>query len=72
MTAVASGHIETELPELLKLPEVAKRLRVSKRTLEREIERGRLAAVKIGRSVRIAPAALAAYFALITTGQPAQ
>lgn len=72
MNAVVSGHNENEPPELFKLPEVAKRLRVSKRTLEREIERGRLAAVKIGRSVRIAPAALAAYFALITTGQASQ
>lgn len=36
-------------------------LAVSKRTIEREIERGRLKVVRIGRCVRIRPDDLAAY-----------
>jgi excisionase family DNA binding protein len=43
------------------LPQVARMLSVSKRTIEREIERGRLKVVRIGRCVRIKPDDLAAY-----------
>jgi excisionase family DNA binding protein len=46
---------------LLTRPEVAKRLRVSERTLDRLIDSGQLAKTKVGRSVRISEAALAAY-----------
>lgn len=43
------------------LPQVARMLSVSKRTLEREIGRGKLKVVRIGRCVRIKPDDLASY-----------
>lgn len=43
------------------LPEVARLLAVSKRTIEREIVRGRLKVVRIGRCVRVDADALHAY-----------
>ena len=44
---------ETDLPNLLTVPEAAAVLRLSTRTVRRMLKRGFLASVKIGRSVRI-------------------
>ena len=62
METVTSSHV-TVAPVLgaFTLPQVARMLSVSKRTIEREIERGRLKVVRIGRCVRIRPDDLAAY-----------
>lgn len=48
---------------VMTLPEVARLLSVSKRTLERENARGRLKFVRIGRCVRVRADDLAAYTA---------
>lgn len=48
-------------PLLFTLKDAARRLSVSKRTLERENQRGRLRVVRIGRSVRVRHADLLAY-----------
>ena len=48
-------------PTLLTVAEVAERLRVSTMTVYRLIQRGELAALRIGRSYRIEPSALDAY-----------
>ena len=47
--------------DLLTVQEVADRIGVHKRTIEREIERKKLKVVRIGRSVRIRPEDLEAY-----------
>ena len=45
--------------ELLSVPEVAKRLRISPQTLYRWIEEGNLPALRIGRQYRVRESALA-------------
>lgn len=55
---------------LLTLPEVAKHLRVSLRTLEREVADGRLAIVRIRTRRMVDPAELARYIAAASQGQP--
>jgi excisionase family DNA binding protein len=52
---------------LLTLDEAAAELRISRRTLERRIDAGRLATVRDGRTVRIARAELRRYIASATT-----
>lgn len=52
---------------LLTLDEAAAELRISRRTLERRIEAGRLATVRDGRTVRVARAELRRYIAHATT-----
>ena len=49
------------------LPQVARMLSVSKRTLEREIARGKLKVVRIGRCVRVRPDDLAVYSSGLTS-----
>jgi excisionase family DNA binding protein len=49
------------IPSLLNVPEVADRLQVSIRTIRREIAQGRLRVLRIGRLIRITPAALETY-----------
>ena len=54
----------SELPELITLEQAAERLTVCRRTIEREIARGRFPKpVRIGRATRISVAALRAYVA---------
>jgi len=67
-TAVSSNN---ELVGVcLTLKEVAARLQVCRRTLEREINAGRLRAVKIGRSVRILECDLQTYLDGLVTHPP--
>jgi excisionase family DNA binding protein len=47
-----------ELPQLLSLHQVSARTSLSRSTLYREIDAGRLKSVKIGKSVRISERAL--------------
>jgi excisionase family DNA binding protein len=49
----ASGPGDTELDECVSLPRAGKILGVCARTVRREIDRGKLAAFRVGRSVRI-------------------
>lgn len=49
------------MSNLLKVSEVAERLRVSKMTVYRLIEAGEMKSVRIGRSIRISGAAFAEY-----------
>ncbi len=49
--------------QLLTLEEAAKRLRLSRKTLERYIKRGELRVVRFGASVRITERELAAFVA---------
>jgi excisionase family DNA binding protein len=44
---------ENQTPQLLSLKEVGERTSLSRSTIYREIEAGRLRAVKIGKSVRV-------------------
>lgn len=55
----------TELP-LLTVDQAAERLSVSSKTVRRLIERRELEHVRIGRAIRISPAALAAYLEAAT------
>lgn len=50
-----------DLQEILNTDEVAKHLRVSKRTLLREVEAGRLEAFHVGKSLRFTREAVEAY-----------
>ena len=52
-----------ELPELVSVPRAADALGVCDRTIRREIARGRLGCVHIGRAVRITRDQLTAYVA---------
>lgn len=61
MTAVVSSPVQAAPVGAFTLPQVARMLAVSKRTLEREIARGKLKVVRIGRCVRIKPDDLASY-----------
>lgn len=47
--------------EILNLEEVAKILRVSKRTVQREVETGKLEAFRVGRALRFRSEAIAEY-----------
>jgi excisionase family DNA binding protein len=55
------GMANDLLEDLLERDEAAKKLRISLRTLESEISKGNLPVVRIGRSVRIRPTAIALY-----------
>ena len=61
MNAVVSSPVISAPAGAFTLPQVARLLNVSKRTLEREIVRGRLKVSRIGRCVRIRPEDYAAY-----------
>lgn len=61
MENVISSPVQSAPVGAFTLPQVARMLAVSKRTLEREIARGKLKVVRIGRCVRIKPDDLAAY-----------
>jgi excisionase family DNA binding protein len=61
MNTVVSSPVHPAPVGAFTLPQVARMLAVSKRTLEREISRGKLKVVRIGRCVRIRPDDLAAY-----------
>lgn len=52
---------ETQTPKLLSLNEVSERTALSRSTIYREIDAGRLIAVKIGKSVRITDSELRRY-----------
>jgi excisionase family DNA binding protein len=54
------GPSDPSLPSLLTIEDVAEILKLSTRSVRRLIDRGELAAVHIGRSVRIHPKALRA------------
>lgn len=63
---------ENEAPQLLTLDDAAKRLSVSRRTIEREIQEGRFPRpLKIGRATRISIAALQAYVDKLSGAVPA-
>jgi excisionase family DNA binding protein len=49
--------------ELLTLQDVAERLKVSRRTVEREIAAGRIRIVRVGRRIRVTTRELEAYIA---------
>ena len=66
MNAVVSSPVQNAPIGAFTLPQVARMLAVSKRTLEREIQRGRLKVVCIGRCVRVKPDDLAAYSSGLT------
>jgi len=51
----------SETEEILTTDEVAKHLRVSKRTLLREVEAGKLEAFRVGKSLRFTKKALEEY-----------
>ena len=53
---IATAHrtdVDTQLPLLLTLGEVASHLRCTRRSIEREVARHHLHVVRIGRSVRV-------------------
>jgi len=52
---------ENQTPKLLSLNEVSERTSLSRSTIYREIENGRLVAVKIGKSVRVTDSELRRY-----------
>lgn len=52
---------ENQTPKLLSLNEVSERTALSRSTIYREIDAGRLVAVKIGKSVRITDSELRRY-----------
>jgi len=52
---------EAQTPKLLSLNEVSERTALSRSTIYREIDAGRLIAVKIGKSVRITDSELRRY-----------
>jgi hypothetical protein len=52
---------EAQTPKLLSLNEVSERTALSRSTIYREIDAGRLVAVKIGKSVRITDSELRRY-----------
>lgn len=66
MTTVVSSPLPSAPVGAFTLPQVARMLAVSKRTLEREIQRGRLRVVRIGRLVRVKADDLAAYSSSLT------
>ena len=70
MNAVVSSPIESAPVSVFPLPQVARMLNVSKRTLEREHDRGRIKFVRIGRCVRVRADDLAAYTASLAPSAP--
>jgi excisionase family DNA binding protein len=66
MNAVVSSQSIAAPASAFTLPQVARMLSVSRRTLERQHAKGRLKFVRIGRCVRVKPEDLAAY----TSGLP--
>lgn len=65
METVISSPTAAPVVGLYTLPQVARMLSVSKRTLERENARGRLVFSRVGRCVRVRAEDLAAYVAKI-------
>lgn len=62
MITAMDTNPSTELPELLTLQQAADRLTVCRRTLEREINRGRFPKpIRIGRAIRVPVHALRQY-----------
>jgi excisionase family DNA binding protein len=57
------GTMETITPQLLKINDVCVRTSLSRSTIYREIESGRLRAVKRGKSIRVTETALADFIA---------
>lgn len=58
-------EVDASALELFTVEEVRKKLRVSRDTVFKEIKRGRLASVRVGRSRRVPPSAVAAYIELL-------
>ena len=58
--------VADDLPDFMNVTDVARRLAVSTRTVERLIEVGDIATVRIGRSVRIPAEAYRAYCEALT------
>ena len=71
-TTVSNVSVPVEALRLFTLNEIAARLRVCRRTLEREIAAGRLATVRIGRSVRVLESDLQSFIATSRASAPAQ
>ncbi len=63
MESVVSSPTAAPVVGVYTLPQVARMLSVSKRTLEREHDRGRIKFVRIGRCVRVRADDLANYTA---------
>ena len=61
LTQRSTMNNENHSPKLLSLTEVGERTALSRSTLYREIEAGRLTAVKIGKSVRVTDSELRRY-----------
>lgn len=62
LPSTAAAHRRPAVPEpLLTVGDAAALLRVSARTVRRLVGRGELAALRVGRQVRVAPADLSAY-----------
>jgi excisionase family DNA binding protein len=66
--SVAKDPVE---PEFVSIREAGRRLGVCARTIRREIERGRLKAIRVGRSLRIRISELSRYMENQTIGVPA-
>jgi excisionase family DNA binding protein len=60
---------ENEMPQMLSLQMVSDRTALSRSTLYREIDAGRLRAVKIGKSVRITEQSLRNYISALSDYQ---
>jgi excisionase family DNA binding protein len=60
---------ENEMPQMLSLQMVSDRTALSRSTLYREIDAGRLKAVKIGKSVRITEQSLRNYISALSDYQ---
>lgn len=52
---------ETAIPQLLRINEVCERTALSRSSIYRDIESGRLRAVKRGKSIRVSESALAEF-----------
>jgi len=60
---------ENEMPQMLSLQMVSDRTALSRSTLYREIDAGRLKAIKIGKSVRITEQSLRNYISALSDYQ---
>lgn len=57
------------MTQLLKINDVSDQLKMSKSSIRREIDRGNLSAIKIGKSVRISSAELDRYLSSLNEPQ---
>lgn len=57
------------MAQLLKINDVSDQLKMSKSSIRREIDRGNLSAIKIGKSVRISSAELDRYLSSLNEPQ---